>query len=306
MLETCIDNILSGPWRFVQLRGAPLSTTDINRGDVDLLGSPEAIDALITECFKWVKSGYCHLHVGARKFGKKVLLLYSLDGTRKLHFDLWYSLPQLVGSKTPLTFAAMESHIDYTTGCSIGRFQVDLEACIYLHHLAAKKKDFKIKHNYERLDGYIDTCHELLVLDCLKQARTTARIDEPILNETRSLILNVLDIDKTKLLNDCRKRLRGSQRLLCIMGCDGVGKTSLAQALAEKNLPRAKSFRGKRLYRSSLLYKLMVTIFRPSLEMREQLDEFFAGPIYLRACFGLFLKEITGSSAESVEIFRFR
>lgn len=294
MIEQCIEQILTGPWQFVQLRGKLLSAEDVDRGDVDFLGNMESINALLSASYQWVADGLCHVHIGARKFGKKVLILYSLDGAHRLIFDLWYSLPQLKGTNIPLVYDAIAQSLDpSTTDCSVSRFDADIEACVYLHHLAAKKKDLTLEHNWKRLQGYMNRCKNSVVLQCLKRVSESHQVDGQTLSETLNLIQDVVDVDKATLKNDCIKRLRQreSGSFLCIMGCDGVGKTSLANAMAECVQPQAKSFRGKRLYRRSLLYKLFVKLLRRRFPLREQFDEFFVFFVYLRACLGLDMKQ---------------
>lgn len=295
MLELCIKEILNGPWNFIQLRGEPLSTKDIDCGDIDFLGNMKSIDALFLASYRWVRQGLCHIHISARKFGKKALILYSPDGRHRLILDLWYSLPQLMGTKVPLTYEAIVSATNTSPeGPSISRLPVDIEACVYLHHLAAKKKNLTKEHNLSRLDNYLNRCENALVLRCVENVKAAKQVNSQTLSETLEIVLKIVDVKKTKQDNDHIKRLRQrtNGKFLCIMGCDGVGKTSLGDELAKNVTPPAKSFRGKRLYRRALTYKLFVKVLRPMFPLREQFDEFFVLPIYIRACFGLFLKQL--------------
>jgi hypothetical protein len=298
MLEQCIEKILTGPWHFIQLRGEPLSEGDVDRGDVDFLGNPESIGALLAATYEWVAAGLCHVHISARKFGKKALVLYTPDGKHRLILDLWYALPQLQGTSAALVYDAIDTAaLISSEGCSIFRFSMEVEASIYLHHLAAKKKDLSQPHTIERLQGYRSACQRDVVVRGLNRVVEQQRVDDVTLSETLEIIGGVVDFSGVTLKNDCTKRLR--QRgggFLCIMGCDGVGKTSLANALAASVSPEAKSFRGKRLYRRSLMYKLMVKLLRRKFPMREQFDEFFVFFVYLRACFGLRAKQLFARS----------
>ena len=52
-------------------------------------------------------------------------------------------------------------------------------------------------------------------------------------------------------------------KMIAIVGSDGVGKTSLMEKLSNDAATEVRSYRGKHLYRKSLLYKLIVAIFRP-------------------------------------------
>ncbi len=293
MIEKCISNILSGPWRLIQLRGDLISAADINRGDIDFLASEESINALTAEAYTWVKKGYCHAHIGARKFGKKMLTLYSRDGLKSLRLDLWYVLPQLFGTKVPLTYEALQAAAENNDDLSICRIKVDIEASIYLHHLALKNKDLSLNYIHQRLEDYLGRCSETLVLEALQRTVENGQVNKQDLQKTLTLILAALPPKQTPLRNNCRKRLQGGRNMLCIMGCDGVGKTSLVMALAKRTSPPAKSFRGKRLYRLSMLYKISLLLLHPIFPNRDLFDERFSGLIYLRACLGLTLKKLS-------------
>ena len=184
---------------------------------------------------------------------------------------------EILGTKRSLVYDAVVGVAELSPqACSIARFPVDFEACIYLHHLVAKKKDLTKEHNRKRLQGYIERSENPVVRQGLERVLESNRVDSQTLSETLPLILDRMDKGRTRIKNDCLKRLRQRGKgTLCIMGCDGVGKTSLANAFAESVLPQTKSSRGKRLYRSSVIYKLFVNIFRPVLP-QEQFDEFFA------------------------------
>ena len=290
MFESCIEKILRGPWHFIQLRGNILSHEDIDRGDVDFLGNVKSINALIAASYQWVVNELCHVHICARKFGKKVLILYSPDGTHRLVLDLWYSLPQLSGTHVPLVYDAVAQFVKpYTVGSSISRFDIDIEACIYLHHLVVKKKDLTLENNLTRLNHYINTCKDSSVKENLQRTFEKRQVDRKALSESLSMILKIVDPSKTKLANNFIRHLkqRANGGILCIMGCDGVGKTSLANAIVKSIPSPAKSLRGKRLYRRSLLYKFFVWLLRPVFPLREKFDEFFVPFIYLRSCLGL-------------------
>ena len=293
MLEKCISKMLSGPWQLIQLRGELISAADINRGDVDFLASEESINALIAEAYTWVQNGYCHAHIGARKFGKKVLILFSRDGLKSLRLDLWYVLPQLFGTKIPLTCEALQAAVENKENLSICRLKVDIEASIYLHHLRLKNKDLALNYINQRLEVYLGRCSETLVLEALQRTVENRQVNKQDLHATLKLILEALTVKQTPTKNNYKKRLQGGRNMLCIMGCDGVGKTSLAMALAKRTSPPAKSFRGKRLYRLSMLYKISLLLLRPIYPSRDLFDERFSGLIYLRACLGLTLKKLS-------------
>lgn len=296
-LAYCIDCILKGPWKFIQLRGNTLSDEDINRGDVDLLGSDDSIDALISETFRWVRAGHCHIHISSRKPRKKMLIIYSLDGRSKLVLDLWSSIPQIIGSNCSVTFAGLCSATERSgSRSSLYRLPLSLEACLYLHHLSAKGKDLKSEHVRRRLEAYakqVDDDRIVKVIDStLKQERVEASVLELALSLLRKEDL-LGKQDHVRRIYPAHLKCRSGGELLCVMGCDGVGKTSLSAEIGDALTPPAKQFKGKHLYRKSLVYKFTVIFFRPFLfQSREGYDESIAVFVYLRACLGLWSKRL--------------
>ena len=89
LLQTCVARICAGPWMLIQLRGDPLSERLIDAGDVDLLATREAIQALTAAVYEWVRAGDCHMRLVARNRYKSALTLYSTDGKHRLDLDLW-------------------------------------------------------------------------------------------------------------------------------------------------------------------------------------------------------------------------
>ena len=96
----------SGPWEFIQLRGKTFDATCINGDDIDLLGKPSSVDALLDKAFEWVKQGLCHVHISSRRIDKTEFTLYSIDGQYYAKFDLWLNLWQINDGKSCLRYSA--------------------------------------------------------------------------------------------------------------------------------------------------------------------------------------------------------
>lgn len=295
MLAKCIDEIHSGPWHFIQLRDTLLSADDIDGGgDVDLLGSLESIHSLLDRCYQWVQKGWCHVQIRSRKFGQKLVTLYSFDGKQCLVLDLWYSLPQLVGTKSRLTYAALSDKItQHEKGQSISRFPVDLEACIYLHHAAAKKKDLQMDHQQKRLNDFLGRCSDPVVIKCLQDVVANNSVGKNITEKTLEIILSHMDQScephSSKMFLE-HLQVHPRKNFVCIMGCDGVGKTTLSKLLARRLKPHSKSFRSKRLYRKSLIYNVLWYLQKSKFANREHFEEHYAFFVYLRASMSLAFK----------------
>ena len=61
------------------LRETRLDASCIDRGDLDLLGSPDAVTALIRHAFALVRDGVCHVRVRRERADKFQLELLSLE-----------------------------------------------------------------------------------------------------------------------------------------------------------------------------------------------------------------------------------
>lgn len=297
-LSGCLKQLQQGPWRFLQLRGNPIDDSAIDDDDVDLLGSRASVDLLIGAAFGWMKAGKCHLRVTAKKSDKVELTLFSLDGQHQVQFDLWIQLAQLDRGRSQICFHDCASHVT-NTQAAITRLPIDLEACIYLHHLICKRKDLASQSVQDRLASYSDGCREAGIRDLaalLEQVRTDKQISPATEQFTLSRLNSTL----------CPKRCQSSVRsalnrvrqswllpprttsMMSIMGCDGAGKTTLAERLAEQSPQTFRTFTGKHLYRKSLSYKLAVIFLRPLItRSRERFDEILAPCLYLRACLSL-------------------
>jgi hypothetical protein len=303
-LSDCLRRVREGSWSFIQLRGASLSDADIDDDDVDLLGTRESVDALVGAAFEWTKQGCCHFRIRARKENKTELTLYSSDGRHRVLFDLWIALPQIERGRQVLEYDDCRQVLVLEEG-SIRRLCLEAEACLYVQHLAAKKKHFRSESVQGRLTFYRDACQRdgiERLSDLLSGLRESAAFSEEGDRFTRERLLDLLGRPGRTLRRGKRSSLFrrlgalmiAAPRRLCllsIMGCDGAGKSTLAERLLEASPRIRRVFTGKHLYRKSLLYKLAVIFIRPlTFQSRERFDELLAPLVYLRASIGLMVK----------------
>lgn len=301
-LDWCLREIRRGPWAFIQLRGeADWSNRLSDDEDIDLLGSQASIDTLLTHVYKWVQSRRCHARIVSRQSTKTQLTLFSIDGTRRVIFDLWIRLWQFDHKRGYLTYSA--SLAKPTKGESVARMPIEYEACVYLQHLICKKRNLQKSSAQRRLAFYKDACpDDSLVLPLLKQALQSETPDDQIDRESLAFLDQQQSITRPpwmhrrldKLLRQFRELCLAAPRrgaVLAVMGSDGAGKTTLAQRIASDAPTTRRVFTGKHLYRKSFVYKLMVIFIRPLLfQSRESFDERITPLVYLRACLGLRLK----------------
>jgi|GEM_PF-738042 len=300
-LSECLAALRRGPWRFIQLRGHDFDTSMINDDDVDLLGSRASVDQLLAGARDWMRRGLCHFRVASRKADKVELTLFSIDGQQRACFDLWIRLPQFDRGQQVLAFENCIGQV-LDRDEPVTRLPVALEACVYTQHLVCKRKDLASVSAQHRLTAYVNRCRaagEQLLSEQLEQVRRSRQVTEEFERFTLLRLADELtlqprrDSEPSLLTRLWQKSLAAPRRTtqISIMGCDGAGKTTLAERLTEQQPNDLCVFTGKHLYRKSLTYKLAVIFLRPLItRSRERFDEILAPALYLRACFGQRLK----------------
>ncbi len=287
----------------IQLRGADVLTRPALDDDTDLLMAPAAVDQLLEQARGWTVSGWCHTQVVTRRAYKTELILHAIDGRQRVALDLWRQVPQIDRGRASLTFAGAQKAC-VASDSPVLRWPVQLEAWVYLHHLEAKRKDLAGTSAQGRLEAYAQGLRAAgqeawaTKIDRLRESRT---LDRPLLDAALQDMKACVALD-----GPVGARLRGAwgrlflapprkNRLVCVMGCDGAGKTSLAGAMTQRVPAIERVFTGKHLYRKSYLFKLLVIFVRPLLrQSRETFDERLAPLVYLRACWGMRLKHWRG------------
>lgn len=303
-LQECLLRLSRGPWKFIQLRGGPLDASAIDGDDVDLLGSRDAVTLLLHAAFRWVQAGDCHLQIQATTPAKTAVSLFSTDGNHRVDFDLWVELWQLNERRRCLRYELCAPQV-IDPGAALQRLPLELEAVIYVQHLISKRKDLRAAKVGQRLGDYAAACRaakHAKLAEVLTEITTTAQISSAAQHFVEQLVLERLAVPEPQPYRRRLQKIGDAWRtaglaaprrtsIITIMGCDGSGKTTLAQQLAARRPGIAGVLTGKHLYRKSWFYKLLVIFIRPLLfQDRERFDETFAPVAYLRACLGLRLK----------------
>ncbi len=314
----CIKALKNGPWKFIQLRGQSVDIANLPDDDIDLLGSQESVEALLKSALEWVRERRCHVRVRSRNRDKVEFTIFSIDGHHSILFDLWVHLRQFHQGQRSLTYDACK-HTVIDSEQSIQRFPVEIEACVYLQHLLSKKKNLKSNRVQQRLIDYASQCeaeshyklsetiHAIIETKTIlpaAESETATVIEEqvsaPTLQSLHGRLSRLIAKAQVLLLGPPRRT-----RLVTMMGCDGAGKTTLAQTLKDNVEDIGGVYTGKHLYRKSLSYKLAVIFIRPLLfQDRERFDEILAPFVYLRGCLGLRLFRLLSNKSRVTLIDR--
>lgn len=298
-LKNIIPRLYAGAWQLIQLRGAPLSCDDINRGDVDFLTNQASLTHLLTAAYSWVQDGLCHAHIVARDKNKTTLRFISVDGLHWIQLDLWIYLWQIGGKTRYLRFEHCIDILQPTTS-SICRLPLAAEIALYIFHLQAKKKQLSTEQVQHRIRNYISECKTQGLTELnshLFIASETHHLSAALIDAARQTLATYGLLKKSESASKSGKIFEEAKELwlaaprqfsaFAVMGCDGSGKTTLIRHLAARNT-QLRPHVGKRLYRNSLLYKTLVALVRPLLfTSRDRFDDLLAPFNYFRASVAL-------------------
>jgi hypothetical protein len=291
-LEGVVRDIAAGDggFHFAILREAPLDGGLIDQGDADLLGDRASVAALLRMLLARAVAGDVHFRVTSNKPEKLQLSVFSTDFVHCATYDLWIELTQIHDGRSLVRYEDMASQLRRQGG--IEPLPGCLSGAVYLQHLIAKRKPLSAPHTVARIQSFADhDCDDSAcgVSRWFQDVRRTGAIRKPAPAESAGQVERLLkmrlddDAHRVKLRWRPRVRIEAADAI-CVLGVDGVGKSTLVETLVHEGLVASESLVGKKLYRRSLIYRLATRSARHRDPAgREAIDERLAPVLFLRS-----------------------
>lgn len=307
-LARAFDQLIAGngTYEFILLRPAPLDENLINSNtDIDLLGSASSEASFLAAAFALVRQGLCHLHISRNDARKTKVVLFSTDGSSAIHIDLWKDLWQTTNFRRVRIEFFEKVNLSSTTN-AILRLPILLESCLYIQHLRVKRKTIHSHAVQERLRYYrhgLEKSGYDLLAENLSELKKTGHFAKEILRLSEFYLENqgglsfpaITRMDRIKRalgkITTLYYRAPDRARLFALMGCDGVGKTSISRELLDDKNDNFRSQKGKSLYRRSVVYNLLAPL-RSVIASGDpdKFEERLSGTLYIVASSRLRLK----------------
>lgn len=292
-----LTDILERGGDAVLLRETELGPSCVDRGDVDLLVAADAMPTMLDIIDEVAALRDLHYRLQRSGPHKTGVALFSVDMAHSIRIDLWVQLWQIFGGRSYLTYEDVAGFA-VDTGGPVRCLPADLEAAVYIQHLAIKGRDPTFPSNAERLSGLLRRCSDHAPLaEALERILTTGQIDKSALRTAEQQLRGQCGeqleergkITRRKsVLGRVRRRRLEHRRLnaVALVGVDGCGKTSLGEAVAEAL--DYDTFLAKNAYRRSLVFRGIYKANRHTLRLPyEQIDNMLTPLTYAVASYRL-------------------
>lgn len=277
------------------LRYKPLEERVAFSGDYDFVTSQENIDAILQVLFDLATASQCNFVINRVKYGKVVISLFGQTDTNPIVIEIWtYLEVRFEQTLNYLFWEDVKAHLieDPKMGYALSK---EFEALYYISHLKTKKKDLTLPLIRERLAFYIDVLKEdypeymewyrTLAADSARLKEIGTKANSALVE--RGILFTAQDREKAKMAKQLRRKIslhRVYSQLLRrlkitpVVGPDGVGKTSIIEALKKRSRSRIKYYRFKNLFRHNFLYQLSFPFLKRKLNAevaKNQYDDLY-------------------------------
>jgi len=280
-----LQNVKSADIPLVLLRPREISETISYTGDYDFFISPEFNDSLLSIMFDTAVTTHSSFTVSRVKHGKVDITLYSRIDNKSIALEIWNILSVKDPMKKTLRYIHPEKLNAQIIKKDDGIFSLplDVESLYYLSHLYTGGKKLTTPLVHERIEYYssmlkdANSEYQVLFEDLRNEKsemKSVAHLANMALVEKELLplkgdigaTLKELSLKTASTYNRTKRKLLAQIRLIPVVGPDGVGKTSLIEGVMIDSQKKMGSFRFKKTFRVSPIYKLFLPILKYKLD----------------------------------------
>ena len=241
-------------------------------GDYDFLYNPKIFQDIFELFFTVCKSHKISFRLSQRAF-KKRITMYDFD--KEIVFEFWPHIE--LKHKNKFTYIQWNSLSGYILDTSKQKHLIEIFSAIYITHLYFKNKKIESDEVRYRLNFYIsqlaDNSDSQDLIRYLRNILDTNFVSHNANALAIKFLVNKKIIPESIFLANIHINLKrinqklGMRNVIPIIGPDGSGKTTLIKHLDYSNL------RFKNLFRTSLTYKMIIKLNKPSLNSKNLIDE---------------------------------
>lgn len=286
-----LDTLAQKKIVMASLRYKPLEERVAFSGDYDFVTSETSVDAILGVLHTLATASGCNFVINRVKYGKIVISLFGRADADPVVLEIWtYLEVRFEKTLNYLFWTDIEPHIvhDEEMGYALS---TEFEALYYISHLKTKKKELTLPLIRERLAYYSDVLKEpypqyrewymALAADStlLEEIGTKANsilVEKGILftqqaREKAALAKRLrLQISMHRIYSQWLRRIK----IIPVVGPDGVGKTSIIEALKKRSRSTLKYYRFKNLFRHNFLYQLTAPFLKRRLASRVEKNQY--------------------------------
>jgi len=271
-------------------------------GDHDFIIPPVKRESVLQTLFSVCVERECSFLLDRKKTNKTRAIIYDHSSQNSLVLEFWTTL-EVRNDSSIFPYIEWEKIQPHVFRNEAGYFlNIDFEALYYLSHLLTKRKNISEESvkkrllyykNHKDLDASVRKLYERLELlhdiETIGREANKIMIRQDILDRScradavKRKIHQVFSRADEILFNKNR-----ANRLISILGPDGVGKTSLIRGISEEIGSGVYTYRFKNYYRGAIIYRLLYPLIKmyvqnknKTLYQRNQVEELYVYPIFL-------------------------
>jgi thymidylate kinase len=285
VFKLLLDRVQEKGIPLISLRPKEISEEMAYSGDYDFFLSSDSMDELFRIVFEIATETKSSFTINRYKHGKAVIVLHNQADNRSIFLELWNLLSVKDPYNKTLRYILPQSLHPYIVKSDDGSysFTIEIEALYYLSHLYTNGKKLSTELVRYRVEYYRDVLEEKKspYADFYKALLSGERDMKAVAHDanmelvrykvlaTKNNFSALSDEILLKMESSWRRikrKLLQSLQSAPVVGPDGVGKTTLIEAIMNKSTSKIGFYRFKKLFRTSPIYRLCFPLLRKSLE----------------------------------------